>query len=328
MKIEKVLILAMTICCLLIVSSIQIAALEKSDIIEDGKGDVFEIDLYDYSQNFVTENEYIEVDNVDIKKVEYDITNVTLEFSLTVWGEIEDRGSVDQLDGSGEDLDSLNIDTVSYTFQLYTDENTYIINYINKSCQITDDLSENITNLAESDFSINNDILTVTFDLDTTDETFVEVVAQASYTRFILSLDDLDIYGDDENDWSDLGIVSLEDRVPNGPLFIIDAGSDINTAIEDTSVNFIGLAFDGFPPHEYYWEFGDGETSTEQNPSHIYDKPGDYNYTLTVTDAEGAQDSYTGSIEIIEADTEDTPGFEFIIAIMAIGFILLWKKKR
>ena len=35
---------------------------------------------------------------------------------------------------------------------------------------------------------------------------------------------------------------------------------------------------------DYYWEFGDGNTSTEQNPSHTYEVDGTYTVTLTVTD--------------------------------------------
>lgn len=35
------------------------------------------------------------------------------------------------------------------------------------------------------------------------------------------------------------------------------------------------------------WDFGDGNTSTEQNPSHTYAEPGTYQVCLTITDADG-----------------------------------------
>jgi PKD repeat protein len=35
-------------------------------------------------------------------------------------------------------------------------------------------------------------------------------------------------------------------------------------------------------PTQWLWNFGDGKTSTEQNPIHIYQNPGNYNITLTV----------------------------------------------
>lgn len=34
---------------------------------------------------------------------------------------------------------------------------------------------------------------------------------------------------------------------------------------------------------EWLWDFGDGKTSTEQHPVHIYDRPGTYNVVLTAT---------------------------------------------
>lgn len=35
-------------------------------------------------------------------------------------------------------------------------------------------------------------------------------------------------------------------------------------------------------PHSYYWEFGDGSTSTDQNPVHTYTAPGTYTVKMTV----------------------------------------------
>ena len=37
-------------------------------------------------------------------------------------------------------------------------------------------------------------------------------------------------------------------------------------------------------PQTYLWDFGDGSTSTEQNPTKIYDKAGKYNVVLTTGD--------------------------------------------
>lgn len=41
------------------------------------------------------------------------------------------------------------------------------------------------------------------------------------------------------------------------------------------------------PIVEWRWDFGDGTTSDEQNPSHTYDSVGRFNVTLTVEDADG-----------------------------------------
>jgi hypothetical protein len=39
---------------------------------------------------------------------------------------------------------------------------------------------------------------------------------------------------------------------------------------------------------EWYWDFHDGETSTEQNPSHTYNDVGNYTVSLTVSGSEGS----------------------------------------
>ncbi len=46
------------------------------------------------------------------------------------------------------------------------------------------------------------------------------------------------------------------------------------------------------------WVFGDGGTSTDQNPSHLYAAAGSYTVILTVTDANGCTDSTTAQITV------------------------------
>ncbi|HHT9146265.1 MAG TPA: outer membrane protein assembly factor BamB family protein [Candidatus Wunengus sp. YC61] len=43
----------------------------------------------------------------------------------------------------------------------------------------------------------------------------------------------------------------------------------------------------------WQWDFGDGNTSTEQNPSHTYNSSGSFTIILTVTDASGSTDTET-----------------------------------
>jgi len=51
-------------------------------------------------------------------------------------------------------------------------------------------------------------------------------------------------------------------------------------------------------PISFRWAFGDGATSTEANPTHVFTQDGDYVVTLTVTDSEGATGTDTVAIEV------------------------------
>ena len=55
---------------------------------------------------------------------------------------------------------------------------------------------------------------------------------------------------------------------------------------------------------QWAWDFGDGNTSTEQNPTHTYTQPGTYLVRLTVTNAEGC--SNTAAAEITVDDVTST----------------------
>jgi len=56
-------------------------------------------------------------------------------------------------------------------------------------------------------------------------------------------------------------------------------------------ITFEGSAYGGHKPYKWYWDFGDGNSSTEQKPSHIYLKEGKYKVMLIVTDLLGHNDT-------------------------------------
>ncbi|MBN4081658.1 PKD domain-containing protein [bacterium AH-315-C07] len=56
-------------------------------------------------------------------------------------------------------------------------------------------------------------------------------------------------------------------------------------AVNDSLVTFADSSFNN--PTSWYWEFGDGDTSTTQNPSHIYAMSDDYLVCLTGMNANG-----------------------------------------
>jgi PKD repeat protein len=49
----------------------------------------------------------------------------------------------------------------------------------------------------------------------------------------------------------------------------------------------------------HYWDFGDGQTSTDISPVHTYDASGTYSVTLTVTDGYGATDTISYDVTVI-----------------------------
>jgi PKD repeat protein len=63
-------------------------------------------------------------------------------------------------------------------------------------------------------------------------------------------------------------------------------------------VSFTGSATGGTAPYSYSWAFGDGTTSTAQNPSHTYNTAGTDTATLTVTDSSSPAKTATSSVTI------------------------------
>ena len=55
---------------------------------------------------------------------------------------------------------------------------------------------------------------------------------------------------------------------------------------------------------EWFWDFGDGSTSTEQNPVHVFEALGNYQVTLTVTDDQGSESSVTKTVSVANAPPE------------------------
>jgi PKD repeat protein/fibronectin type 3 domain-containing protein len=75
------------------------------------------------------------------------------------------------------------------------------------------------------------------------------------------------------------------------PIALVDW--DVGGGEAPLTVNFFGDA--SYDPDgdaiTFLWNFGDGNTSTESNPTHTFTTPGDYTVTLTVTDDGGATGS-------------------------------------
>jgi len=111
------------------------------------------------------------------------------------------------------------------------------------------------------------------------------------------------------NDQAALGD-PLEDFWVQGstPLTAAASGSP-TTGNAPLSVSFTGSASGGTAPYSYSWAFGDGSTSTAQNPSHSYSAAGTYTATLTVTDSSSPAKTATSSVTITASPIAGTaPG--------------------
>lgn len=78
-----------------------------------------------------------------------------------------------------------------------------------------------------------------------------------------------------------------------------DFSASITSGLYPLSVSFTDLTTGTVT--SWLWDFGDGTTSSQQNPSHIYETMGNYTVSLTVTNAAGSdtktKDNYIGATD-------------------------------
>jgi PKD domain/TadE-like protein len=72
---------------------------------------------------------------------------------------------------------------------------------------------------------------------------------------------------------------------PTGVTISANTTGNVNVP---ATVDFTGTPTIAVPPGSYLWTFGDGGTSTAQNPSHQYTTKGQFDVTLTVGSGAGA----------------------------------------
>src|SRR5262249_22582863 len=56
-------------------------------------------------------------------------------------------------------------------------------------------------------------------------------------------------------------------------------------------------------PLSRQWDFGDGQTSNDKNPAHVFGGPGVFRVTLTVTGAGGASSQIVQQVVVSSIDT-------------------------
>ncbi len=110
----------------------------------------------------------------------------------------------------------------------------------------------------------------------------------------------------------------------------ISAGSDILSDV--TELNAIFSPQDVVGSANYFWEFGDGNTSDVENPEHLYTSGGSYNVCLTVSNSCGDINTICKDIEILGPDlspiinlssqnVQGSSTFELVIELMELNNI-------
>jgi parallel beta-helix repeat protein len=101
----------------------------------------------------------------------------------------------------------------------------------------------------------------------------------------------------DSSDNQDSASVSIQASAPT-PQPSVSAGASPMSGSAPLNVQFTGSASGGTSPYSFRWTFGDGGSSTQQNPSHTYSEPGTYTAAITVTDSNSQQKSASVTIQV------------------------------
>ena len=161
------------------------------------------------------------------------------------------------------------------------------------------------------------DITTITFEdkyysWDLTDEV---KNSQEAYTTFVLTIESTEtnhvLFNSKESNNNKARLVIEYARAQEPPIASFTY-SPIEPQINDT------ITFDASSSSDtdgtiitYVWDFGDGETSSNKNPTHTYRQEGSYTVTLTVTDDDGLTDTTTINISNV-----DIPEFSSYISML------------
>ncbi|MDX9943026.1 MAG: PKD domain-containing protein [Bacteroidales bacterium] len=100
--------------------------------------------------------------------------------------------------------------------------------------------------------------------------------------------------------WSSVLSNEVEKTIMPYAVFSADATAFCGSG----TVNFSNFSVDA---DQYLWTFGDGSTSTETEPNHLYDMPGTYTVTLTATWTESGEQHTASQEGLIEVNALPEP---------------------
>ncbi|MCC5840434.1 MAG: PKD domain-containing protein [Opitutales bacterium] len=130
----------------------------------------------------------------------------------------------------------------------------------------------------------------------TDNASFTHTYPSGNYTLRLIVRDDLGGFDAAER------TVTSANRAPQAVMSFTSGGGSAPLTVRFTGDESSDPDGD---PITFLWNFGDGHTSTETNPEHIFTTPGDYTVTLTVTDTFGLSHSTSTASPISVRDLSD-----------------------
>lgn len=127
-----------------------------------------------------------------------------------------------------------------------------------------------------------------------------------TYTANLTVIDD-----DGATAYATVQIVVNETQPSNQP-----PNADFTYSIDDLTVTFTDTSYDiDGSIVSWYWDFGDGNTSNQQNPVHTYADYGTYSVTLRVTDDDGAENETT---VVITLEWQPEYGIKYKVHVVTV----------
>ena len=193
-------------------------------------------------------------------------------------------------------------DTLSVVFFLITSKDSYYTGGYSAGEAIVYNIESGDLDVTVSGFGTNK--VTFTFELTDEDERCTSLIG----------LTEIEI---DEVTYEDDALADLD-------LLEVAIGGPI-TGKTGEGIDFTASVEGGIESYTWGWDFDDGETSTEQNPTHEFTEPGVYNVTVFIDDGLGiiwGTNSTTITIEA-GADGDSSSGSSLTIFIALIAIIVV-----
>jgi len=89
--------------------------------------------------------------------------------------------------------------------------------------------------------------------------------------------------------------IIITEIMPDPP--VADFSADVTEGCDNLTVQFNDESTNS--PTTWAWDFGNGDTSDEQNPQYTYNTPGTYTVTLTVTNPGGSDDHFVTDMIVV-----------------------------